>query len=616
MHDGPSLPICVVIPCAFPPLSPLPRPHTPAPPPALCFHLCTFQDASLLHTLSGPAHRITSLTLANTAAPRGASTPINYGHLLVCGDYGGSFHVWDLSHSLPPPHHSHHHSHPPALAPTHPFLPPTVSSSLPSTPLPSCPSFLVPSAPPLPTNPTHPTSTPHLVTTSVTAPVPAPHLVTTSVTAPVPAPCLVTTWSEEKDWRYSGVLSLAAPQPGDYNDDDGGAAAAAGDFVASSLVQHISIPVVHCSPPLIHLPCPPPPPPPLVAPFLSSPPTFPFPRFPFPPLPPLPPSSSNPPFPTHPPQGSYSLLARMEGHTAPVSSLQVDSQVAVSGSWDGTVRLWWRPDHSPMAVLVCSSPNTSTRALGSSTGMGQGPGMGGQGMGASLGVSVGASVSVRAVVVDEEGDLILCAREDGRVEVWHGSSSIMLLTPTHAMPVTATSSATTTTTTTDALSPPPALLSLAVCRPLLAAGAADGSIMVWTDVRCCGVWCCGVWCCGYVVVWGVVVRGVVVWIMLSFLISYHLWHMHGYAADVSITPWRRLSHAHPQSHIQGPCTALAFALSDAAAAAAVATEVTTGHGSSGWRDDLAASLLLLSGGFDGRLCVWEGKVAGSITGRV
>ncbi|CAI5518567.1 unnamed protein product [Closterium sp. Naga37s-1] len=485
--------------------------------------MCSLTDASLLHTLSGPAHRITSLTLANTAAPRGASTPINYGHLLVCGDYGGSFHVWDLSHSLPPPHHSHHHSHPPALAPTHPFLPPTVSSSLPSTPpLPSCPSFLVPSAPPLPTNPTHPTSTPHLVTTSVTAPVPAPHLVTTSVTAPVPAPCLVTTWSEEKDWRYSGVLSLAAPQPGDYNDDDGGAAAAAGDCNEYVVYSGSGDRTVKAWAPNA--------------------------------------------------DGSYSLLARMEGHTAPVSSLQVDSQVAVSGSWDGTVRLWWRPDHSPMAVLVCSSPNASTRALGSSTGMGQGPGMGGQGMGASLGVSVGASVSVRAVVVDEEGDLILCAREDGRVEVWHGSSSIVLLTPTHAMPVTATSSATTTTTTTDALSPPPALLSLAVCRPLLAAGAADGSIM--------------------------------------------LWHMHGYAADVSITPWRRLSHAHPQSHIQGPCTALAFALSDAAAAAAVATEVTTGHGSSGWRDDHAASLLLLSGGFDGQLCVWEGKVAGSVTGRV
>ncbi|CAI5470075.1 unnamed protein product [Closterium sp. Yama58-4] len=382
-----------------------------------------------------------------------------------------------------------------------------------------------PSAPPLSTNPlTHPTSNPHLVTTSVTAPVPDPRLVTTLVTLPVPMPRLVTTWSEEKDWRYSGVLSLAAPQPGDYNEDDGGAAA--GDCNEYVVYSGSGDRTVKAWAPNA--------------------------------------------------DGSYSLLARMEGHTAPVSSLQVDSQVVVSGSWDGTVRLWWRPDHSPMAVLVCSSPTTSTKALGSS----MGAGMGGQG--------AGASVSVRAVVVDEEGDLILCAREDGRVEVWHGSSSIMLLTPSHAMPVTAGSSSgssssssssvgnttpTTTTassssassTTTDVSSPLPALLSLAVCRPLLAAGAADASIM--------------------------------------------LWHMHGYGADVSITPWRRLSHAQPQSHMQGPCTALAFAPSNAAAAAAAAAAATsgaTGHGSSEWGDHLAA-LLLLSGGFDGRLCVWQGK---------
>ncbi|CAI5972645.1 unnamed protein product [Closterium sp. NIES-65] len=45
-------------------------------------------DASLLHTLSGPAHRITALTLANTAAPRGASAAIRI--LLPTSSYGGA----------------------------------------------------------------------------------------------------------------------------------------------------------------------------------------------------------------------------------------------------------------------------------------------------------------------------------------------------------------------------------------------------------------------------------------------------------------------------------------------------------------------------------------------
>ncbi|GJP44907.1 hypothetical protein CLOM_g4307 [Closterium sp. NIES-68] len=472
-------------------------------------------EASLLHTLSGPAHRITALTLANSIAPRGTSSSgTAHDQLLVCGDYGGSFHAWDIADSLPsPPPPPPPPSAPPLLTPTHPRLPPTISSSLPSAPpLPAYPSFQIPSANTLRTSPRHPK--------------PTPQPSTASVVTPIPAPRLVTTWSEEKDWRYSGVLSLAAPQPRDYDGCNDGAA---GDCNEDVVYSGSGDRTVKAWAPNA--------------------------------------------------DGSFALLALMEGHTAPVSSIQVDSQVVVSGSWDGTVRLWWRPDHSPMAVLVCSSPTFSTSAFRSSMGVGQGPGMGGVGVSVSGGV--GVSVSVRAVVVDEEGDLILCAREDGRVEVWHGSSSLMLLTPDHATPVPATAgntsstAATTNTTTTASSSTPsavatadpcsslPALLALAVCRPLLAAGAADGSIL--------------------------------------------LWHLHGHGADVSITPWRRLMHAHAQSHIQGPCTALAFAAAAVAAAVGCDTGSATDHGSSGWGDQIAG-LLLLSGGFDGRLSVWEGKI--------
>lgn len=39
----------------------------------------------------------------------------------------------------------------------------------------------------------------------------------------------------------------------------------------------------------------------------------------------------------------------MEGHKGVVSVLMVEGQILFSGSWDGTIRLWWRPDHSPLA---------------------------------------------------------------------------------------------------------------------------------------------------------------------------------------------------------------------------------------------------------------------------
>lgn len=38
----------------------------------------------------------------------------------------------------------------------------------------------------------------------------------------------------------------------------------------------------------------------------------------------------------------------MEGHKGVVSALIVEGQFLFSGSWDGTIRLWWRPDHSPL----------------------------------------------------------------------------------------------------------------------------------------------------------------------------------------------------------------------------------------------------------------------------
>lgn len=41
----------------------------------------------------------------------------------------------------------------------------------------------------------------------------------------------------------------------------------------------------------------------------------------------------------------------MTGHKSTVSSLVVADGVLYSGSWDGTIRLWWLSDHSPLSVL-------------------------------------------------------------------------------------------------------------------------------------------------------------------------------------------------------------------------------------------------------------------------
>jgi len=55
----------------------------------------------------------------------------------------------------------------------------------------------------------------------------------------------------------------------------------------------------------------------------------------------------------------------MEGHKGVVSVLMVEGQFLFSGSWDGTIRIWWRPDHSPLANFGgrSSGPSGGIRAL-------------------------------------------------------------------------------------------------------------------------------------------------------------------------------------------------------------------------------------------------------------
>lgn len=53
----------------------------------------------------------------------------------------------------------------------------------------------------------------------------------------------------------------------------------------------------------------------------------------------------------------------MEGHKGVVSALMVERQFLFSGSWDGTIRLWWRPDHSPLACFGGGSSAGGIRSL-------------------------------------------------------------------------------------------------------------------------------------------------------------------------------------------------------------------------------------------------------------
>ncbi|BBN09842.1 hypothetical protein MPTK1_4g23130 [Marchantia polymorpha subsp. ruderalis] len=53
---------------------------------------------------------------------------------------------------------------------------------------------------------------------------------------------------------------------------------------------------------------------------------------------------------------TFEHLGTMEGHKALVSTLVVDGELLYSGSWDGVIRVWWRNDISPMAVLGTADP--------------------------------------------------------------------------------------------------------------------------------------------------------------------------------------------------------------------------------------------------------------------
>lgn len=53
----------------------------------------------------------------------------------------------------------------------------------------------------------------------------------------------------------------------------------------------------------------------------------------------------------------------MNGHKSVVSSLAVCNGILYSGSRDGTVRLWWLSDHSPLAVLGDESPGNIASVL-------------------------------------------------------------------------------------------------------------------------------------------------------------------------------------------------------------------------------------------------------------
>lgn len=49
--------------------------------------------------------------------------------------------------------------------------------------------------------------------------------------------------------------------------------------------------------------------------------------------------------------GTQTLLATMDGHTFHISRLLVDHEMLYSCCWDGTVRLWWREDHTPLTCF-------------------------------------------------------------------------------------------------------------------------------------------------------------------------------------------------------------------------------------------------------------------------
>lgn len=67
----------------------------------------------------------------------------------------------------------------------------------------------------------------------------------------------------------------------------------------------------------------------------------------------------------------FQQIAAMEGHKGVVSALLVEGQILYSGSWDGTIRLWWRPDHTALVHLGGASTLHlgGIRALSSAAGL-------------------------------------------------------------------------------------------------------------------------------------------------------------------------------------------------------------------------------------------------------
>eukprot|EP00850_Spirogloea_muscicola_P019037 SM000182S03927 [mRNA] locus=s182:53650:56808:- [translate_table: standard] len=109
----------------------------------------------------------------------------------------------------------------------------------------------------------------------------------------------------------------------------------------------------------------------------------------------------------------FTLVAVMEGHRGPVSSLAGSSgsgsgrgnstghEVLASGGWDGDVRLWWRADHSPLAVLRSAAAAPEAPPL-----------------------MVGVKVLLRLKDGDDGDYLLFVAREDGSIEAWRENSHV------------------------------------------------------------------------------------------------------------------------------------------------------------------------------------------------
>ncbi|KAL3688251.1 hypothetical protein R1sor_014560 [Riccia sorocarpa] len=118
---------------------------------------------------------------------------------------------------------------------------------------------------------------------------------------------------------------------------------------------------------------------------------------------------------------SFEYLCTMEGHKALVSALVVEGDLLYSGGWDGVICVWFRSDHSLLAVLT--TPDLT---------------MGG----------------VRSICLSK--DLLFAGRDDGSIQIWKDEEFLTTLTA-HNMVVS----------------------SLCVEGPFLYSGSWDYSIKVW-----------------------------------------------------------------------------------------------------------------------------------------